>query len=70
MECERDKGNDRERLNFNKDNKDNSGELANLVIWFVMYRVYVGWKTGRSRTINNEIKRGYYAGWLGTISGG
>jgi len=28
-------------LNFDKDNKDNSGELANLLIWFVMYRVYV-----------------------------
>ena len=29
-------------LNFDKDDKDDSGELANLLIWFVMYRVYVG----------------------------
>jgi len=70
MEYEWDEGNDRERLNFDMGNKDDRGELRNLVlllvIWFVMYRVYV-WKWGRSRTINNEIKGGYYAGSLGTI---
>ena len=41
MEYEWDKGNNRERLNFNEGNNDDSGKLTNLVLWFVMYRVYV-----------------------------
>jgi len=42
MEYEWDEGNNGERLNFDEDNKDDNGELANLVLWFVMYRVYIG----------------------------
>ena len=36
------KENNGERLNFDEGDQDDRGELANLVIWFVMYRVYVG----------------------------
>jgi len=32
-EYERDEGNDGERLNFNEGNNDDSGELANLVVF-------------------------------------
>jgi len=32
----------RKDLKYDKSDRDDIGELANLVIWFVMYRVYVG----------------------------
>jgi len=32
----------RKLLKYDKNNEDNSGKLANLVIWFIKYRVYVG----------------------------
>jgi len=55
-------GNDEERLKYDESDRDNRGELANLLlllllIGFVMYRIYVQWKRGRSRTINNKIRR-------------
>jgi len=32
----------RKDLKYDESDRDDRGELANLVIWFVMYRVYVG----------------------------
>jgi len=32
----------RKDLKYDKSNRDDRGELRNLFIWFVMYRVYVG----------------------------
>jgi len=57
----KDKENDKERLKYNENNKDDSGELLNLlllVFMFVMYRIYIQWKRERSGTINNKIGRG------------
>jgi len=32
----------RKDLKYDKNDEDDSGELANLLIWFIMYRAYVG----------------------------
>jgi hypothetical protein len=32
----------RKDLKYDESDRDNRGELANLLIWFVKYRVYVG----------------------------
>ena len=60
MEYEWDKGNNKESLKYDKSDGDNRGELAKLLLHvfeFVMYEIYVQWKRGRSRTINNKIGR-------------
>jgi len=45
MEYEWGKGNNRERLKFDKGDKDDRGELRNMVlvvvVWFVMYRAFI-----------------------------